>query len=384
MRLSGFSQRTCKTSSLRLFCSFIVWRITSSLMPQRCRGNLRSTGLGFAGHSRGALRRCAALHDKHRRLTPRSCSSSCSSPSSGSLASSLGREFYHSADDVSGFVDTLRRRGVSVLRCVLPVAAVDSAHDGVWQHLSSAWGAVRGDTRTWTHSLAAGGQRFPSAGVAYTKGAGQSVGSWQVRGARGVQQAFRAVWQTDELITSMEPLIVWRPWRSMPHALLGKEDWRPNGLGLHRDRHRSIYPNKCCPTVQGLMVLTDSTRDIGGFICCPDSQDLKEPPHNEQCRFVAASAGDLICFDSRVWHGSQHSELESISAARAEDLLRLVVPVCMIPRECASEEVQRWRHQAFEMGATTKHSPHRREIFTMHGGPHYSPPELTEGMQRVL
>ena len=108
-----------------------------------------------------------------------------------------------------------------------------------------------------------------------------------------MQDVFAQIWDVprrDALLTSMDALILWRK--------------QTQGVSLHRDRPESTLKSagRSIRLVQSLCVLTDSTAETGGFICCPgenfDSRDLP-------WKRVYAQRGDLICWDAGCRHGSK-------------------------------------------------------------------------------
>ena len=101
--------------------------------------------------------------------------------------------------------------------------------------------------------------------------------------------------------------------------------------------------------------------------------------------YVEAAAGDLILFDSRTFHGSEPA-FPGLTPPQTDtpELLRAVVPVCMVPRECATAEALAWRREVFEFGQTTKHSPHLQQNHSAPKTEGYTPPQLSDEMRRVL
>eukprot|EP00091_Calanus_sinicus_P025395 TRINITY_DN9679_c0_g1_i2.p1 TRINITY_DN9679_c0_g1~~TRINITY_DN9679_c0_g1_i2.p1 ORF type:complete len:113 (-),score=30.45 TRINITY_DN9679_c0_g1_i2:88-426(-) len=98
-------------------------------------------------------------------------------------------------------------------------------------------------------------------GLVATYGAGQSEAAWFVRGVDAVKQAFADIWGTDDLISSMDSVILWRPWwRS------GCEGWKPQSFGVHLDQNILDRPGFLC--IQGMIPLYPVTHKVGGLKSC--------------------------------------------------------------------------------------------------------------------
>ena len=80
-------------------------------------------------------------------------------------------------------------------------------------------------------------------------------------------QAFKDVWNTEEqLITSMDTLICWRPWTAASAEGAG---WQPAVGRLHIDHNPVTRPGKQC--VQGMIPLYPVTKAVGGLQVVPRS-----------------------------------------------------------------------------------------------------------------
>ena len=141
----------------------------------------------------------------------------------------------------------MRARGVAVFKRALSAAEVAGALDGCWSWIERASPWRRGDPATWNAEGTCFSERH---GVCFV--AGQCEGSWAARSAPGVRACFAAVWDgADDLIASMEPLILWRPWRDPSDAARTAGGW------LHYDDDEACYDGRT--TVQGLAALTRLT-----------------------------------------------------------------------------------------------------------------------------
>lgn len=120
--------------------------------------------------------------------------------------------------------------------------------------MEAAYGAVRGQPQTWA------GSWLPATGL--LANFAQSDGAWHVRGLPAVKTAFERIWNTEDLIVSMDVVIAWRPW-------CVNEGWRPQTEGLHLDQNPFSKPHLDC--VQGMVSLVDVTESSGGLGVVPRS-----------------------------------------------------------------------------------------------------------------
>lgn len=221
-----------------------------------------------------------------------------------------------------------------------------------------------------------------------------------VRGWPGVKRAFACIWETDDLIVSMDCVLLWRPWWI-------NSDFRPSTEGLHLDQNPFNKPELEC--IQGMVALVSVTEASGGLQVVPDSnldaskEEFKRThPHmrskgdwcpcdddnlQQQALLLHAEPGDLILWDARTVHGGlvgsgEHSEGETA------ELARLAVAVSMTPRSWASDLVQRQRLEGFEKGVNFNHVPH--EAGSSSGTVRapvprgFRPPSLTDEQRSLL
>mmetsp|Transcript_100786 Transcript_100786/g.289070 ORF Transcript_100786/g.289070 Transcript_100786/m.289070 type:complete len:204 (-) Transcript_100786:563-1174(-) len=131
----------------------------------------------------------------------------------------------------------------------------------------------RACVRIWPKALDRGtsevGHRFAPTPTAPTRG---TTAPTQHRpplhrrsGLANVRKAFGAIWGTEELITSMDAVVIWRPWWAAPEG----ERWMPRTEGLHLDQNPFSKPQKDC--IQGMVPLIDVTEDVGGLQVVPRS-----------------------------------------------------------------------------------------------------------------
>ena len=61
-----------------------------------------------------------------------------------------------------------------------------------------------------------------------------------------MKEAFSAIWGTEDLITSLDTMIAWRPW----WGEAGRDEWRPTGTGVHVDQNPFNKPGFHCVQVK--------------------------------------------------------------------------------------------------------------------------------------
>merc|ERR1712124_145771 len=94
---------------------------------------------------------------------------------------------------------------------------------------------------------------------------GQSPAAWYLRSIPQVQDVFRKIWRTNELICSLDTAICWRPWWANPD--MEKESWLPSVERLHCDQNPFFKHGFHC--VQGMLVLCSVTPITGGLQVAP-------------------------------------------------------------------------------------------------------------------
>eukprot|EP00931_Biecheleriopsis_adriatica_P018343 TRINITY_DN1288_c1_g1_i1.p1 TRINITY_DN1288_c1_g1~~TRINITY_DN1288_c1_g1_i1.p1 ORF type:complete len:325 (+),score=56.86 TRINITY_DN1288_c1_g1_i1:65-1039(+) len=263
------------------------------------------------------------------------------------------------SDEVN-WIDQLRGHGFVVIRGVASDAQVQTAKDLLWDAIGERHNnVIRDDPETWD---------FPGLNPAgLVPWLAQSSGAWAVRGWPGVKQAFARLWDTENLIVSMDCALIWRPWWL-------KSKWRPITEGLHLDQNPWGKPDLEC--YQGMVPLLAVTDASGGLQVVPDSH-LDEAkaefklshPHlrrcgdwcmcddddlNQKALLLHAEPGDLILWDGRTVHGGR----VGTGLCNKVDLARMSVTVSMTPRAWASDHVLQQRQEGFRKGENFNHVPH--------------------------
>ena len=109
----------------------------------------------------------------------------------------------------------------------------------------------RNDMSTWNNKTWKLDRRgFISAKIA------QSSGPWQIRANGKVKETFAAVWGKEDLVVSMDAMLLWKPWWH-------NNAWLPKTEGLHLDQNPWHKPQLC--SVQGMVQLHAVTAETGGW-----------------------------------------------------------------------------------------------------------------------
>ena len=247
--------------------------------------------------------------------------------------------YWYSVTDRTAWQKHLDLEGFVVLKSVASLEDVEEVKNLLWQDLESdTEGMTRNDASTW-HNL-----KLPSHGICANLA--QSAAQWHLRSLSRVQDVFRCIWGVDDLITSMDAVIIWKPWvagtkapvwrpRSRETDTMGESSESkplllpPRTEGLHIDQNPFSKPQLDC--VQGMVPLLSVTPVFGGLQVIPRSHlaegqtmlldshpDIREKwggadwcplPHNSpltnRAILLEADAGDLILWDSRLIHGGK-------------------------------------------------------------------------------
>jgi len=298
------------------------------------------------------------------------------------------QEYWFALDDEQ-WPTYLENEGYVVIKHVANEGEIERAIDLYWEYFKNAFGVDRNDMSTWEKWY------VDKRGIE-TKGPTiQSEGAWFVRGLPKVKSAFSTIWKTNDLIVSMDSLLLWKPWWINPN-------WEPRTEGLHMDQNPFTKPDRIC--VQGMVPLYDVTEEIGGLEVVPRSNTPaaldkfrennprlngagdfcvvkhSDPMQNEG-KLLLAEAGDLILWDSRTVHGGLvgNGKVDS----KDSRLARLTQTVCMVPRETASEKVLKERKKGFSKGWGFTHWPNECMITGL-GPKDFKPVTLTPDQEALL
>ena len=174
-------------------------------------------------------------------------------------------EFRLGGDSNKPWLDHLRDHGVVVLKGVLNSDEVSEAKK---QYLEWLFGVAKLPEDADRNSQNCFANKYWASdcrGFPYKLGASHNSACWLVRTRPAIKQAFAAIWDTDDLIVSLDVPIAWRQW---PKAV-NDEDWLPKTEGLHCDQNP--FHKKGLKCVQGMVPLYPVTAGIGGLEVVPGS-----------------------------------------------------------------------------------------------------------------
>ena len=278
---------------------------------------------------------------------------------------------YHSVhpDNSEAWQEELSTRGYTVIRSVAGEEEVETGRSMLWRWLETrGTGILRHDPDTWTDEAWPQWPGYKKYGTLKGEGAAQQEAAWYLRGLAAVKQVFSKIYNTDQLIVSMDGIIVWRPWDR-------DESRRPASLSLHVDQNPAFKPGFQC--VQGMLPLYPVTPATGGTVLVPMShhqhdqllqlyphwarterdfcvldKDHKKDPLQDQAVLIPLNPGDLLLWDSRLVHANSVGDCSDHG-----ELARASLCVCMGPRSKASDEVLEKRREALGQGWCFSHWP---------------------------
>ena len=209
----------------------------------------------------------------------------------------------HDPESPAEWRDHIARYGYVIVHNALPKENLEATIGDIWQHT----GANPNDPETW-----------------YRRDIIRPVGMvemyhyqsmWNNRQNPHVYDIFRAIHGTDHLAVSIDRVGL-KPPDSPAHP-----EYDHKGM-IHWDTDMTKYPN--IPFhVQGVLALTDTEPDMGGFQCIPETYQHLEEFLKTQTREKIESrnpdytgysitrprlaAGDLLIWTSMMLHGNAHN-----------------------------------------------------------------------------
>jgi len=201
---------------------------------------------------------------------------------------------------------------------------------------------------------------------------------WNNRQYPKIHQAFAEIWGDEKLWVSLDRA------NMKPPARPDRPQWCNQGM-IHWDTDTSQQPISF--GVQGVLYLTDTTQDQGGFQCVPGFHRLfdewvktqpqdRNPRHPDlkdlEVESIAGKAGDLLIWHRLLAHGNGHN---------TSDRPRLAQYITMSPTPHNNEEARQQRIQCWQ---------ERRPAPNWPGDPrdwehtHQQPAELTELGRKLL
>lgn len=165
---------------------------------------------------------------------------------------------------------------------------------------------------------------------------------WDNRQSARIHGAFADIWGSEKLWVTIDRVNLNIP---------AKPDWDFKGF-IHWDIDTSIEPLPF--EVQGVLSLTDTTPDQGGFQCIPGfpkqfKEWVKTQPKDRDTwkpditgfdvQHIETKAGDLLIWNSLLPHGTGRNE---------SDRPRLAQYISMFPAKEEDEELREWRIRSWK------------------------------------
>lgn len=299
----------------------------------------------------------------------------------------------------ASYLKELEEQGYCVIPEVLSSSEAETLYQRVWhEYIEKAWPKCKMDDRSnWAEVF----PKHDRYGI-FTGTAGQIQVLWDLRQDPRIVDIFAQIWNTKELIVSMDGLSLMCP----PEIREGCFDaWPHVDQGSFQTSNNAIYNNNppvgfvsesaltTKPfTIQGQFLFEDSCDGDGGFYCIPRSHlrftefapqleaiNAMQIPQAEKkqrrqafiqdffgksadasgmpycMKHITAPRGSLILWDSRTIHWNQHALKDRVQNKAPR--VRMVGYLCYVPKARLTNEVRALRKLAFETGASTTHNP---------------------------
>lgn len=305
---------------------------------------------------------------------------------------------------IASYLKDLEELGYCVIPQVLSTSETELLYQRVWhEFIEKAWPNCRMDDRSnWKETFPMHNRMGIFAGPA-----GQTQVMWDLRQDSRIVDVFAQVWNTNDLIVSMDGLSFMcppeiregyiEPWPHVDQAILRRQDNVAHSnnppIGFVSESLLKTQPY----TIQGQFLLEDSSDGDGGFYCIPKSHlrftefapqletisamemskserskarnkffreffdSRTDESGNAYCmKHITAVRGSLIIWDSRTIHWNQHASMNRPHSDNPK--VRMVGYLCYVPKVRLTDKGRILRMNAFEKGVSTGHNPAYPEL----------------------
>jgi len=303
----------------------------------------------------------------------------------------------------ASYLKDLEEFGYCVVPNVISTEETEVLYERLWhEFVEKAWPKCKLEDRSnWKETFPKQNKMGIFAGPA-----GQTQVMWDVRQDPRIIELFANVWNTHDLIVSMDGMSLmcppeiregeYEPWPHVDQAVLRRADGTAHSnnppMGFVSESLLKTAPY----TIQGQFLFEDSLEGDGGFYCIPKSHlrfeefapkletihatytglekrdrrtalfneffdegtDADGKPYKKQ--HVTAKRGSFILWDSRTIHWNQHAEKTRPSSDKPK--VRMVGFMCYVPKSRLTEEGKKLRAEAFALGIATGHNPTPPEL----------------------
>eukprot|EP00092_Neocalanus_flemingeri_P006691 GFUD01007227.1.p1 GENE.GFUD01007227.1~~GFUD01007227.1.p1 ORF type:complete len:316 (-),score=94.54 GFUD01007227.1:19-966(-) len=307
---------------------------------------------------------------------------------------------YSSIDlsDTQSWLSQLDTSGYTVIAGVSDNEQVLHARSLVWDWLEClGTGIERDKPATWQDEAWPDWPGIKKYGSCKSRGAAHLGATWYLRGLPRLKEVFTHIYKTEDLIVSLDGMILWRPW-------FEDESRMPGSSKLHVDQNPKRKPGFQC--VQGMLPLYPVNAEVGGTVLIPKSHQLQADLMSRHPEWVSSprdycvvqsddalqgqemlvplQPGDLLLWDSRLVHAGRVGDGGDVLG----ELARASLCVCMGPRERAAREVIARRRNAVVEGWCFSHWPWEaagtRGKVASGRREKYKLPDLTEDQIKLL
>lgn len=300
---------------------------------------------------------------------------------------------------IASYLQDLEELGYCVIPNILSTVEAELLYQRVWhEFIEKAWPNCKlNDRSNWNESFPMHNKKGVFAGPA-----GQIQVMWDLRQDPRIVDVFAKVWNTNDLIVSMDGMSLMCPpeiregnivpWPHVDQRILRRQNNEAYGDGPPVDFVSESLLKTQPYSVQGMFLFEDSFEGDGGFYCIPKShlifnefapqletisaistsgdelvkirnefleeffEGRRDESGNPYCKKqIEAPRGSLILWDSRTIHWNQHANKDRPYSDNPK--VRMVGYLCYVPKSRLLDEGRRLRISAFENGISTTHSP---------------------------